>query len=160
MNKLFIICIDDQQEVLNALEQDLSFFESHLSIEVCDTGNEALELMDEIDSNGDHLAVLISDQVMPKMTGVDVLQKVQEDDRFTGTQKILLTGLATHKDTIDAINQGGLDYYIEKPWDKEHIIEIVKKALTYFITSKGIDYQPYMDVLDQNTLYETLRKFT
>lgn len=160
MNKLYIVCIDDQPEVLTALEQDLSYFEKQLNIEVCDSGKEALEVIEEIDEKGDHLAILISDQVMPSMTGVHVLQEVEADGRFDQTQKVLLTGLATHQDTIQAINTGGLDYYIEKPWSKEVLIDKLKQALTQFIIKMGIDYQLYLNILDQSTLYQSLRKST
>jgi two-component system chemotaxis response regulator CheY len=152
-----MLCIDDQPEVLNALENDLSEFESHVSIEICESGREALELADEIDQNGDHLAVVLSDQVMPGMTGVDVLRKIQEDPRFPLTQKILLTGLATQQDTIQAINTGGLDYYIQKPWTREELAAIVKKSLTAFVVGKGLDYEPLLPVLDQPMLYQALR---
>ncbi|HAA12626.1 MAG TPA: hypothetical protein DCE41_13405 [Cytophagales bacterium] len=157
MNHLYILCIDDQPEVLNALEQDLAAFETHLRIEVCDTGAEALEVIEEVDSQGDHLALVISDQVMPQMTGVELLRTIQQDGRFRQAQKILLTGLATHQDTIEAINTGGLDHYISKPWTREYLHETVKKALTAFVLAKGLDYQPLLPVLDQASLYEGLR---
>ena len=160
MNNLYIICIDDQPEVLNALERDLADFEDLLIVEVCDTGKEALELIEQLDSKGDYLAMVISDQVMPEMTGVDVLRTIQNDGRFNKTKKILLTGLATHQDTIDAINTGGLDYYIQKPWTKDQISKVVKKALTEYILSTGLEYDPYMQVLDQQVLYEGLRNQT
>ncbi|MEJ2005447.1 MAG: response regulator [Cyclobacteriaceae bacterium] len=157
MNKLYLLCIDDQPEVLNALESDLSEFEEYLNIEICESGEEALELIEDIDQQGDHLAVVISDQVMPEMTGVDVLRTIQNDRRFTHTQKILLTGLATHQDTIQAINTGGLDHYIQKPWTKEGISLVIRKSLTSFIVEKGLEYEPYLEVLDQPMLYEALR---
>lgn len=160
MSKIYIICIDDQPEVLNALEQDLSEFEELLNIEVCDTGKEALELIESIDSDGDYLGIVISDQVMPGLTGVDVLSELHKDSRFTDTQKILLTGLATHQDTIDAVNAGGLDYYIQKPWSRSMIVDTVKKALTKYILAKGINYEEYLTLLDQDSLYQSLRSQT
>lgn len=158
MNRLFILCIDDQPEVLNALEQDLVDFEDHLEIEVCDSALEALDLMEEIDQDGDYLAMVISDQVMPKMTGVDLLTSLESDGRFEGTKKVLLTGLATHQDTIDAINSGRLDFYIQKPWTKEQITSVIKKGLTEFIIEKGIGHENFITILDQQTLYEALRR--
>ena len=160
MNSLYIICIDDQQEVLNALERDLSAFEDLTMIEVCDSGKEALELIEELEGQGDHLAVVVSDQVMPGMSGVDVLREIQNDGRFSQTKKILLTGLATHQDTIEAINSGGLDYYIQKPWTKEHLTKTIKKALAEFVVSAGVEYQAYLEILDQEVLYAALRNKT
>lgn len=160
MNKLYLICIDDQQEVLNALERDLTEFEDFLVVETCDSGKEALELIEEIDAKGDFPAVVISDQVMPEMTGVAVLHAIEKDARFRHTYKILLTGLATHEDTIEAINTGGLDYYIAKPWTKEQLSDTIKKCLTAFLANSGVDFQPYMPILDQAMLYEILRNKT
>ena len=158
MSELYLICIDDQPEVLNALERDLGAFESFLNIEVCDSGEEALELMEEIDAEGKFLAVVISDQVMPGKSGVDLLTEIQEDARFSETRKILLTGLASHQDTIDAINKGGLDFYVQKPWTKENISKVIKSALTQFILEKGIDYEKYIHILDKEILYKNLHR--
>ena len=49
MDKLYIICVDDQREVLNALTEDLEVFEKYLKIEECESVNEALDVMEEVD---------------------------------------------------------------------------------------------------------------
>jgi two-component system chemotaxis response regulator CheY len=158
MSKIYIICIDDQPEVLNALENDLRDFESLLNIEVCESGEEALELIDEIDSSGDYVALVISDHVMPNKTGVETLKELQNLAGLEHTQRVLLTGLATHSDTIEAINSAGLNYYIQKPWTKEELSTVVMKSLTTFLLKSGLEYQDYMPMLHQETLYEALRK--
>lgn len=160
MDQLYIICIDDQQEVLNALEQDLTTFDDKLNVEVCDSAAEAMELVEEIDERGDHIAIIISDQVMPGMSGVELLTKIEDDSRFGNTRKVLLTGQATHQDTIEAINLGGIDKYVAKPWDKVEIIAMVKSLLTEYVTRKGIAYDRFLELLDQELLYEILRKQT
>ncbi len=158
MDKLYVLCVDDQPEVLNALENDLSDFENYLLIEVCDSGNEVLELMEQIDTEGDYTAIVIADQVMPGMTGVEVLTRIENDPRFSAVRKILLTGLATHQDTIQAINSAGLDHYIQKPWTREILNKTISKCLTEFVLDKGIEYEDLLPVLDQPVLYEALRK--
>ncbi|MEM9857648.1 MAG: response regulator [Bacteroidota bacterium] len=160
MDQLNIICVDDQPEVLNALEQDLSEFDEKLNVEVCDSGKEAVDLIDEIDSKGDFVAVVISDQVMPGMSGVELLKEVENDIRLAQTKKVLLTGQATHQDTIEAINLGGIDNYIAKPWDKQNLINVIKTLLTEFVMKKGINYSDFQELLDQKLLYEILRKGT
>ena len=160
MDNIYIICIDDQQEVLNALEQDLAFFDEKFNVEVCDTAQEALELMEDIDSKGDYTAVVITDQVMPEMSGVELLREVENDQRFKETRKMLLTGQATHQDTIEAINLGGVDQYLAKPWTREKLHEIVRKLLTHYLFKKGISYTDYQDNLDQELIYEYLRTET
>lgn len=158
MEKIYIVCVDDQREVLSALMEDLSQFESKLQLEECESASEALEVIEEIDQNGDFLGILISDHVMPGTTGVELLSTVKNDGRFPFTKKVLLTGLATHKDTIDAINSADLDRYIEKPWSKEEMVSLVKTLLTQFILKIGIDYEEYMDVVDSKILYDELKK--
>lgn len=160
MEKINIICVDDQREVLNTLTQNLVPFESLLIIEECESADEALEIIDEIDAEGNYVAVIISDHVMPGKNGVEFLTEVKEDGRFNETKKILLTGLATHKDTINAINQAGIDKYLEKPWDGDELIHNVKKLLTKYLIEKGISYEKYMDLLDQETLYDALKMKT
>ncbi|MGB0430391.1 MAG: response regulator [Bacteroidia bacterium] len=160
MDNIYIICIDDQREVLNALENDLSEFDELIEIETCESGEEALELINEIEVEGDHIAILVSDQVMPNMSGVELLKKIESDGIFKHTQKILLTGLATHQDTIDAINSAALNHYIQKPWNSNNLNKIIKQSLTRFLLKAGIDYTPYLSVLDQETLYQLIRKNT
>ena len=157
MEKLYIICIEDQREVLNTVIDHLTYFEEHTTIEECESATEAKDLIDEIDESGDFVAVLVSDHVMPDQSGVDFLTEVNEDDRFKSTKKILLTGQATHIDTIQAINLAGIDKYIEKPWVKEDLIEKVSILLTEFIIEKGIDYQRFTSILNKPRLFELLK---
>lgn len=158
MNALYILCLDDQREVLNSLGEDLTPLEEFLEIETCESAEEALELMEEIDRNGDYLAIVISDHVMPGSTGVEFLIELKNDDRFKASKKVLLTGLATHQDTIEAINKAGLDYYVEKPWKKEELLHLIKVLLTKYMVEMGIDYEAKMQIVDASTLYELLRK--
>ena len=94
---------------------------------------------------------------MPGASGTDLLAKVASDKRFAKTRKVLLTGQATHADTINAINEGHLDNYIEKPWQPEKLLGIVKKLLTLYVLDMGLDHTEYMSVLDQQTLFSKLR---
>jgi two-component system chemotaxis response regulator CheY len=160
MEKIFILCIDDQREVLSALSEDLSVFEDYFELEECESAVEALDVIENIDQEGDYLGLIISDHVMPDMTGVEFLSKVKAEGTFTVTKKILLTGLATHQDTIEAINAAEIDKYIEKPWDKESLIKSVKSLLTQFIVEKGIDYTDYIEITDSDTLYKYMKRTT
>jgi two-component system chemotaxis response regulator CheY len=66
--------------------------------------------------------------------------------------------LATHEDTIQAINQAHIQRYIEKPWDKHDFVTIVKELLTRFILEKGIEYEEFRPILDNNVLIEFARR--
>jgi len=157
MEKIYIICVEDQPEVLNAVVKDLEAFEDLFIVEGCESAIEAEELLNDIDADGDFAGLLICDHVMPDKTGVDFLIEVNDDDRFLHTKKLLLTGLATHADTINAINNAAIDRFIEKPWQPEVLNKYVRILLTQFILRQGLDYEPYMTHLDKQTLFEKLR---
>ncbi len=157
MEKINIICVDDQQEVLDSVMRDLRPLGDLIRLEEASSAAECLDLVEQIDEDGDHIAVIISDQVMPGEQGTDLLRKITTDGRFNKTRKVLLTGQATHADTINAINEGGIDNYVEKPWQPEHLLNVVKRLLTLYILESGIDYRPYMSILDNTTLFSKLR---
>lgn len=92
MEKLNLICVDDQREVLSAVLQDLEPLNKWLNIEDCESADEVLELMDELDADGEMIALIISDHVMPGKTGVELLTEISKDSRFVRTRKVLLTG--------------------------------------------------------------------
>lgn len=157
MEKLNIICVDDQREVLSAVLQDLEPLATWLNIEDCESAYEVLDLMDDLDAQGEHIALIISDHVMPGKTGVDLLTEVAEDSRFKGTKKVLLTGLATHTDTINAINAAGIDRYFEKPWNAKTLVECVRSLVTEYVFERGMDYTEWHDHLDQKIVLARLR---
>ncbi len=158
MDNIYIICVDDQSEVLNAVLEDISSLDEKFLIEECESAAEAIDLMNDIQRKGDYVGLVISDHVMPGQTGVDFLSGLNEDDEYPHLKKVLLTGLATHEDTIEAINNAEINYYVAKPWKKDHLLNIVKKLLTEFILDSGMEYQPYLEYLDQDTLFNKLKE--
>lgn len=82
MEKLNLICVDDQREVLSAVLQDLAPLKTWVNIEECESADEALDLLDELDSEGGYIALVISDHVMPGKNGVELLTDVSHDYRF------------------------------------------------------------------------------
>ena len=156
MEKINIICVDDEREVLDSVMRDLDYFSDTFNLEECQSAFECLDLLDELDAEQEHVALIISDHVMPEKSGVELLSEVAEDKRFSGTKKLLLTGLATQTDTIKAINNAKLDHFLEKVWDPEELLQTVKELLTEYIIEKGIDYEQYMEKLDAPTLYRLI----
>lgn len=157
MEKINIICVDDQREVLDAVVRDLQPLTDWFTIEECESADECLSLLEELDDQGEHIALVISDHVMPGKSGVDMLSEIAADGRYRHTRKILLTGLASHQDTIHAINEAGVDRYFEKAWDAKELLQTCKSLVTKFILDEGIDYQSMMGVLDVQTLYQSGR---
>ena len=160
MEKPEIICVDDEREVLAALKRDLAGFKDYCNLTYCESAEEAQEVLEDLDAEGKPVALIVCDHIMPGKNGVDFLIELNKDSRFARTKKLLLTGLATQQDTIQAINQAQLDRYIEKPWAAESLIQVMKVLLTEFVVGAGMDYSDAMEILDQQTLYKFLRRQT
>ncbi|MDD1782767.1 response regulator [Enterovibrio sp. ZSDZ35] len=157
MEKVNIICVDDQREVLSAVLKDLTPLSGTFHIEDCESADEALALMDDLDADGEFIALVISDHVMPEKTGVELLSEIALDPRFRYTRKVLLTGQATHSDTIEAINNASIERYFEKPWQADALIDAARKLVTQFIFDKGLDYRDYQEALDTQVILDRLK---
>ncbi|WP_434355374.1 response regulator [Parasalinivibrio latis] len=156
MEKLNVICVDDQREVLSAVLKDLAPLTQWLNVEDCESADEALDLMDELDADGEFIAVVVSDHVMPGKSGVEFLTELSVDSRFKNTKKVLLTGQATHQDTIFAINRARIENYFEKPWQAVELRETVRQLVTEFIFDQGLDYAQWGDELAQDIVLARL----
>lgn len=114
--KPVILAVDDEPEVLRAVQRDLrSRYGSDYRILGAGSGQEAEDTLDELALRGSALALIVSDQRMPQVSGVDVLR--HSLDKHPRAKKTLLTAYADTEAAISAINDVGLDQYIMKPWD-------------------------------------------
>lgn len=126
-----ILCVDDEEGVLLALRQQLSArFGHECDIATASSGADALELLDELERDGERIAVVIADQIMPGMKGVDLLEVV--DRRSPTTTKILLTGQAGLDAVVSAINRANLNHYLSKPWDEASLRLAVENLLRQY----------------------------
>lgn len=111
-----ILTIDDEPEVLRAIQRDLrAKYSSDYRILGAGGGQEAIDTLNELSARGGTVALILADQRMPRVTGVDVLG--HSLDIFPSVKKALLTAYADTDAAISAINEVGLDHYIMKPWD-------------------------------------------
>jgi diguanylate cyclase (GGDEF)-like protein len=126
-----IICVDDEEGILTALRQQLGArFGRECEIAVAQSAKDALELVDELERDGEALAVVIADQIMPGMKGVDFLEEIHR--RSPETTKVLLTGQAGLDAVVAAINRAGLNRYIPKPWEEPDLRLTVESLLKTF----------------------------
>jgi thioredoxin reductase (NADPH) len=125
-----ILVVDDEPSVLRAVQRDLRrrFGEDHRVLRA-ESGAEALELLDELGRRGEPVALLVADQRMPQMDGVQFLTAARE--RVPDARKVLLTAYADTEAAIKAINDVSLDYYLLKPWDppEEKLFPVVTDLL-------------------------------
>jgi len=135
--KQAIICVDDEDIILEALKDQLGpFFENQYLIETSTTAEEALEIYEELVENKYEVPVVISDYLMPGMRGDEFLIKVHQKN--PNTLKILLTGHANIDGITNAINKANLYRYIPKPWDRDDLILTVREAVRSFLQEEEI----------------------
>src|SRR5947209_16052687 len=111
-----MLVADDDPQVLAAVRRDLrSRYREQYTIMSATSGPEALTTARELKTRGDSLAIMISDQRMPGMLGVEVLAKSREV--YPLARRVLLTAYSDIEAAVRAINQAHIDYYLSKPWD-------------------------------------------
>ncbi|MCH8222125.1 MAG: FAD-dependent oxidoreductase [Chloroflexi bacterium] len=111
-----IMTIDDDPQVLNAIERDIrSHYGREYRILKATSGAEALDTAKQLARRNDSVALFLSDQRMPEMTGSEFLGEVMSV--YPQAKKVLLTAYADTNVAITSINDIGLDYYLMKPWD-------------------------------------------
>jgi len=131
MKKYYALCVDDEQAILNQLATQLEeHFQYFCEFEYAESAEEGLEVYRDLLSKGHRVWLIVSDQVMPGMLGDAFLASIHEMDRQA--IKVLLTGQAGLDSTIRAINHSGLNYYIEKPWQKRDLLMILDRLRTQY----------------------------
>ena len=111
-----ILAVDDEPAVLRAIAGDLRrHYARRYRVVRAGSGEEALEVVAELRERGARLALVVSDQRMPGMGGVDLLAEVRRLE--PDVKVVLLTAYADTEVAIEAINRVRLDYYVLKPWD-------------------------------------------
>ena len=120
--KISVLYVDDEINNLNSFK---AAFRRDFNILIATSGREGLELLKH---NVVH--VIITDQRMPEMTGVDFLIEVLKD--YSDPVRILLTGYTDISAVIVAVNKGHIYYYLNKPWDEAQLRIIIKNAHEIF----------------------------
>ncbi|MBK8338506.1 MAG: PAS domain S-box protein [Flavobacteriales bacterium] len=120
MNKerIKVLYLDDEEGNLVAFRAN---FRRDLEVFTATTADEALALLDK-----EHIPVVISDQRMPLVTGVDFLAQVKQ--RHPNSIRMLLTGYADIQAVIDAVNKGRIYAYVTKPWDASDLLLRIQQA--------------------------------
>src|SRR5687767_7810927 len=122
-----ILIVDDEASNLRALER---LFRTEYDVLTAGSGADALSLLEHHD-----MALLIADQRMPEMSGVELMQRTAR--LRPHMVRILLTGYTDVDSLIEAINTGHVYKYITKPWNNDDLLQTVARALEHYETLKS-----------------------
>ena len=117
-----ILLVDDEVRVLESLQRLL---EDDFDVYLASSPDEAMTVMTD-----EWIQVVISDQRMPVMTGVEFLQEVR--GRFPDVIRMIISGYTDSEDIITAVNDAGIHQYITKPWDPNNLLLTVRNAVHLF----------------------------
>jgi thioredoxin reductase (NADPH) len=135
-----IVVVDDEPAVLAAVSRDLRrAFGERYRILRAPSGAEALDVLRQLRTRGDQVALLIADQRMPGMSGTEYL--VEARKLVPDAKRVLLTAYADTEAAIAAINEVALDYYLLKPWDppEEQLFPVVEDLLTTWQSGAALE---------------------
>jgi response regulator RpfG family c-di-GMP phosphodiesterase len=118
LTSLGLLIVDDERSIVSTLEESFrGLFRIHTAI----SGQDALKLFKEHD-----IHLIVSDQRMPEMTGIELFAKVKEINPTT--IRILLTGYADINAVIRGVNEGLIWKYVTKPWNAEDLKALVREG--------------------------------
>ena len=141
MAKPIIMTIDDEPHVLNAIARDLqAHYRNDYRIVKARSGDEALEAVHEFKRRNDPIALLLVDQRMPSISGIEFLAEAIK--LYPDAKKVLLTAYADTDAAIASINAVGLDYYLMKPWDppEERLYPVLDDLLSDWLAIAPVPY--------------------
>jgi thioredoxin reductase (NADPH) len=116
MAKPILLSVDDDSDVLRAIERDLRFhYGADYRVIGSDSPEKAIDLLKQLKVRNDSVALLLADQRMPRMSGVEFLQEAMHV--FPDAKRALLTAYADTSAAISAINEASINYFFMKPWD-------------------------------------------
>ena len=142
MTKPAILIVDDEIQVVNAVERDLrAHFRSEYRIVKATSGQEALDAVQQLKRRAAPLALFLVDQRMPNMSGTEFLHEAVK--LYADARKVLLTAYADTNAAITSINEIGLDYYLMKPWDppEQKLYPILDDLLSDWKANTTLPYE-------------------
>lgn len=126
--KITVLYVDDEENNLISFK---ATFRMKYNVLTALSGEEAMKILES-----KPVEVIVTDQRMPNMTGVEFLEKVI--DRFPDPMRLLLTGYADMSAVVDAVNKGKIFHYLTKPWNEEELDEAIKRAHEVFSEKQSI----------------------
>jgi len=121
--KISVLYVDDEENNLFSFK---AVFRVKYQVYTAISGDEALKILGE-----KPIEIIITDQRMPNMTGVEFLEKVIE--KFPDPMRLLLTGYADMNAVVDAVNKGKIFHYLSKPWNEDELDITINRAYEAYL---------------------------
>ncbi len=141
MTKPIIFTVDDEPQVLNAVNRDLrQHYRGDYRIMKAGSGAEALTAVIQLKQRNEPIALFLVDQRMPEMSGTEFLAETMP--HYPQAKKVLLTAYADTEAAIASINKIGLDFYLMKPWDPpdQHLYPVLDDLLNDWLANVPVPY--------------------
>jgi DNA-binding NtrC family response regulator len=123
-----ILCVDDEVVILLALKQELKRrFGSRFSVETALDPEQAIGIVEELDSKGVRTAIVITDWIMPGMRGDGLVRTLKE--RWPGIKSILMSGIADEESVREARRTAGFSACMSKPWRADELGAAIEACL-------------------------------
>jgi response regulator RpfG family c-di-GMP phosphodiesterase len=135
INKITVLYVDDEENNLFSFK---ATFRMKYEVLTAISAKDALTIL-----STKQVHVIISDQRMPEMTGVEFFEIILE--KFPDPMRILLTGYADMSAVVDAVNKGKIFHYLDKPWNEEELDQTINRA-----------YEKYLEYIQLKTMNEKL----
>ena len=142
MAKPVLMTVDDDPEVLRAVERDLrKQYADRYRVMRADSGSTALNSLETLKKRNEPVSLFLADQRMPEMSGVEFIS--QAIHFYPDAKRVLLTAYADTDAAIQAINHARIHHYLLKPWDppEEHLYPV----LDYLLEDWQAEYRPVFD---------------
>lgn len=127
-NKITVLYVDDEENNLISFK---ATFRLKYKVLTAINGPTAIDLVQK-----NHIDIIITDQRMPEMTGVALLEEIIKIN--PDPMRILLTGYADMAAVVDAVNKGKIFHYLSKPWSEEELDETIQRAYEIYSERKTI----------------------
>ena len=157
-SEIYILVVEDEPDVLDAIVRDLSEFEEKFPIEMAETAEVARQQVDHIQQEGNRIGLMVCDHILPGDNGVDLLIELHSKEETQPSRKMLITGQAGHDDTIQGLNRGGLQHYIAKPWQPKELKNVARALLTDYVIENERDLLQYLSILDAEKISEVIHR--
>jgi len=152
-DKASILYVDDE---LNNIQIFTGLFRRYYNVYSATSAKEAIKIL----NCTKHIEVIITDQRMPEVTGVDLLQSIISE--FPDILRIILTGYTDVQALIRSINEGMIFYYLVKPWDEKHLHQVIDMAVKLHRLSQQrhlMITQLHQESLKLQNTFDTMKKY-